>query len=42
LIGLLAYLEPKLWFKKQKLGKLQVSQEVTLAYLAKGRNSPAD
>ena len=30
LIALLAYLEPKIWLKKQKLGKIQVPQKVTL------------
>jgi len=42
LIVFLAYLEPKLWLKKQNWLKIQVPQKLTFAILAKCHNSPAD
>ena len=41
LIGLLAYLDPKLWLHKQKLVKILPPQMLTLG-LFHGHNSPAD
>jgi len=42
LIGFLAFLVPKLWLKNHCLGKKSSPTNVTLAILARGRNSPSD
>jgi len=42
LIGFLAFLVWKLWFKNSNFDKNEVLQKVTLAILAESHNSPAD
>jgi len=42
LIGLLAYLEPKLWLKIQNLLKILSPQKLTWDMFHPGHNSPAD